>query len=306
MRCAQRAGRVDTRASSPPRWCSALDREACSTHFSTTIHGEPRLCHWMDVGCRSGNISMCAEVARPNSTSGPVTVAGEQTQEGSSTTLVLFLAACVLLVSTLVSRWKARAAGKGQQPLVATRGSEGDLLERLSDKEPIGGVAGAELVDFPDDESQITFLPDQDFRILREAGDDEGTEVTFLGVDPTAALAMEEPTAQAQEPPLPRGEDMGDPEVAFTQRHAAQAASRYRLACQLQAKTEASRPAPRGPIRPHGGSASADDIDFDLASASRRQDRAEQAAAAQPQAGRGRGAGPGDGSAPASRQYALD
>ena len=58
--CAHRGSRSDTCTLDPPRWCSALDKDACAASFATTIHGEPKLCQWLDVGCRTGNVSLCA------------------------------------------------------------------------------------------------------------------------------------------------------------------------------------------------------------------------------------------------------
>ena len=247
--CLKRAGQDDTRAMSPPRWCAALDKDTCPAHFSTTIHGEPRLCHWVDVGCRSGNVSLCAaEPTHTNITYTPPVVVDEPGHDGMP--LPVLLAAAALLVVVLLMWRKGRAgSSKGQRQLVATRDTDGEL-ERLADQAapavPVG-AAGAELVDSDDNESVITFLPDQDFRTLREASDDDGTEVTFLPAGPATEHNRVEPPTQLTPPqPIEEGEELGR---MFTQEHAAQAASRYRLGAQLRERTEASRPPPRGSSR---------------------------------------------------------
>ena len=247
--CLKRAGQDDTRAMSPPRWCAALDKDTCPGHFSTTIHGEPRLCHWVDVGCRSGNVSLCAaEPTHTNVTYTPPVVVDDTDHDG--TPLPILLAAAALLVVVLLMWRKGRAgSSRGKRQLVATRESDGELEGFVDQAAPAvpDGSAGAELVDSDDNESVITFLPDQDFRTLREASDDDGTEVTFLPASPAAEHVRVEPPAQlTPAQPIEEGEELGR---MFTQEHAAQAASRYRLGAQLRERTEVSRPPPRGSSR---------------------------------------------------------
>ena len=234
---------------SPPRWCAALDKDTCPGHFSTTIHGEPRLCHWVDVGCRSGNVSLCAaEPTHTNVTYTPPVVVDDTDHDG--TPLPILLAAAALLVVVLLMWRKGRAgSSRGKRQLVATRESDGELEGFVDQAAPAvpDGSAGAELVDSDDNESVITFLPDQDFRTLREASDDDGTEVTFLPASPAAEHVRVEPPAQlTPAQPIEEGEELGR---MFTQEHAAQAASRYRLGAQLRERTEVSRPPPRGSSR---------------------------------------------------------
>ena len=246
--CVKRAGRDDTRELNPPRWCGALDKDSCPAHFSTTIHGEPRLCQWVDVGCRSGNMSLCAaELAAThiNITRIPPVLAADTDHDGMPLPITSApLLVATLLVAVLLMWCKGRAGSRGQHQLVATRERDGEL-ERFADQAPPppGGAAGTELVDFRDDDSQITFLPVQeDFRILREASDDDGSDVTFLPTGPATEYAQEQPPTQLTPPPIEEG---GEFERVFTQEHAAQAASRYRLSTQLRERIEASRP-PRG------------------------------------------------------------
>lgn len=229
---------------SPPRWCAALDKDACHTHFSTTIHGEPRLCQWVDVGCRSGNVSLCAaEPTHTNITHTQPVVVNDPDHEGMP--LPVLLAAAALLVVVLLMWRKGRAgSSRGQLQLVATRETDCEL-EGFAVVP--GGAAGVELVDPDDNESVITFLPEQDFRTLREASDDDESVVTFLPTGPaTEHIRVEQPTRLAPPEPIEEGEELGR---MFTQEHAAQAASRYRLAAQLRERTEASRPPPRGSSR---------------------------------------------------------
>ena len=242
--CLKRAGQDDTRAMSPPRWCAALDKDACHTHFSTTIHGEPRLCQWVDVGCRSGNVSLCAaEPTHTNITHTQPVVVNDPDHEGMP--LPVLLAAAALLVVVLLMWRKGRAgSSRGQLQLVATRETDCELegFAVVPD-----GAAGVDLVDPDDNESVITFLPEQDFRTLREASDDDESVVTFLPTGPaTEHIRVEQPTRLAPPEPIEEGEELGR---MFTQEHAAQAASRYRLAAQLRERTEASRPPPRGSSR---------------------------------------------------------
>ena len=229
---------------SPPRWCAALDKDACHIHFSTTIHGEPRLCQWVDVGCRSGNVSLCAaEPTHTNITHTQPVVVNDPDHDGMP--LPVLLAAAALLVVVLLMWRKGRAgSGRGQLQLVATRETDCEL-EGFAVVP--GGAAGVELVDPDDNESVITFLPEQDFRTLREASDDDESVVTFLPTGPaTEHIRVEQPTQLAPPEPIEEGEELGR---MFTQEHAAQAASRYRLAAQLRERTEASRPPPRGSSR---------------------------------------------------------
>ena len=251
--CLKRARQDDTRAMSPPRWCAALDKDTCPAHFSTTIHGEPRLCHWVDVGCRSGNVSLCA--AEPTHTNitftPPVVVVDEPDHDGMP--LPMLVAAAALLVVVVLLMWRKGRAGrsrKGQRQLVATRETDGEL-EMLADQAapavPDGAPGAEPVAHSSDDESVITFLPDQDFRTLREASEDDGSEVTFLPAGPATEHSRVEPPTQLAPPqPIEEGEELGR---MFTQEHAAQAASRYRLGAQLRERAEASRPPPRGSSR---------------------------------------------------------
>ena len=247
--CLKRAGQDDTRAMSPPRWCAALDKDACHTHFSTTIHGEPRLCQWVDVGCRSGNVSLCAAEPTPtNITHAQPVVVDEPDHDGMP--LPVLLAAAALLVVVLLMWRKGRAgSSRGQLQLVATRETDCELEGFADQAAPAvpGGAAGVELVDPDDNESVITFLPEQDLHTLREASDDDESVVTFLPTGPaTEHIRVEQPAQLAPPEPIEEGEELGR---MFTQEHAAQAASRYRLAAQLRERTEASRPPPRGSSR---------------------------------------------------------
>jgi hypothetical protein len=189
-----------------------------------------------------------AEPTHTNITYTPPVVVDEPGHDGMP--LPVLLAAAALLVVVLLMWRKGRAgSSKGQRQLVATRDTDGEL-ERLADQAapavPVG-AAGAELVDSDDNESVITFLPDQDFRTLREASDDDGTEVTFLPAGPATEHNRVEPPTQLTPPqPIEEGEELGR---MFTLEHAAQAASRYRLGAQLRERTEASRPPPRGSSR---------------------------------------------------------
>ena len=272
----KRAGQRDTRASNPPSWCGALDKDSCAAHFSTTIHGEPRHCQWLDVGCRSGNVSMCAieNKTYTNVTRTLPVVADDTVHDGIP--LLIVPAATALLVAVLL--WlKARfRSSSGHRQLAATREGDGEL-DRLADQILPGG-AQAEFVDFRDDHSQITFLPDEDFRILREVSNDDGSEVTFLP-DCLAAEYAQEPPTQLEPPQSSvEGEEL---RRMFTQEHAADAASRFRLACQLRERTEPSKP-PRRDHLAESAKRLADVAthDFDIPTARTQQKTAKVAAIA--------------------------
>ena len=247
--CLKRAGQDDTRAMSPPRWCAALDKDACHAHFSTTIHGEPRLCQWVDVGCRSGNVSLCAAEPTPTNITHARPVVVDEPDHDGMPLPALFAAAALLVVVLLMWRKGRAGSSRGQLQLVATRETDCELEGFADQAAPAvpGGAAGVELVDPDDNESVITFLPEQDLHTLREASDDDESVVTFLPTGPaTEHIRVEQPAQLAPPEPIEEGEELGR---MFTQEHAAQAANRYRLAAQLRERTEASRPPPRGTSR---------------------------------------------------------
>lgn len=243
-RCVHRGSRSDTRSLNPPRWCSSLDTmDACTAAYSTTIHGEPRLCQWLDVGCRSGNQSLCASDLPSNSSvlqsSTNADLRAAQSHWPVSMPAVLVGGMAIAFVAKLLA---GRASVKEpSSPIAIDTHHE---LERLADPPPVSMD-----IDFPDDETEVTFLPAEDLRILREADNDDESVVTFLPEAHEAAEAKCAASAVADDSATARVEASDEREphassddlsIAFTQEHAEQAAARYRLSRQVQGADEAS------------------------------------------------------------------
>ena len=143
-----------------------------------------------------------------------------------------------------VAKLRATRAGVKDQPSpIATIAHH--ELERLADHPQMSMDT-----DFSDDGTEVTFLPAEDLRILREADNDDESVVTFLPEAHEAAEAqcgvpvVAGDSAVSAAVPVGTNEELAssdDLSITFTQEHAEQAAARYRLSRKVQGTDEKMR-----------------------------------------------------------------
>ena len=135
-------------------------------------------------------------------------------------------------------------------------------LERLADPPPVS-------MDIDFLMTEVTFLPAEDLRILREADNDDESVVTFCPrheaaeAKCAASVADDSATARVEASDEREPHAIDDLSIAFTQEHVEQAAARYRLSRQVQGaqasisqrRTRNQREAKRAELSTH---------DFDL------------------------------------------
>ena len=198
----------------------------------------------MDVGCRSGNQSLCASDLPSNSSAlQPSSDADARAAQGhwaNSMAVVLVGGMVIAFVAKLLGG----RAGVKEPPSPISTNTDHEL-ERLADPPPASMD-----IDLSDNETEVTFLPAEDLRILREAdNDDDQSVVTFLPEAHEAAEARRGDSAVADDSaaaPVEANEERGtrassdELAVAFTQEHAEQAAARYRLSRQVKGTDESS------------------------------------------------------------------